>query len=68
MPLFPKSQYISAQAGTPDILSLNPILPSSWSNPLISSSHIFHHTYNLNQRTLQQYNGTVHNGTGVRTS
>jgi hypothetical protein len=58
MLLFPKSQYISDQAGAHDILSIHPIFPSSWSNPLISSSHSFRYVYNLNERTLQQYKGT----------
>ena len=58
MLLFPKSQYISEQAGAPDILSPHPIFSSSWSNPLISSSHSFRYVYNLNERTLQQYKGT----------
>jgi hypothetical protein len=58
MLLFPKSQYISEQAGAPDILSLHPIFSSSWLNPLISSSHIFRYAYNPTQCTLQQYKGT----------
>jgi hypothetical protein len=58
MLLFLKSQYISGQAGEPDILSLHPISSSSRLNALISSSHIFRYVYNLNERTLQRYKGT----------
>jgi hypothetical protein len=57
MPSFPKSQYIFAQffaRKMHDILSLKPAAPTSCLNPLVSSSHIFHRTYNLSQRTLQQ--------------
>ena len=56
--LFHKSQYISAQAGAPDILSLHPIFSRRCLNPLVSSSHIFRYVYNLNERTLQGYKGT----------
>jgi hypothetical protein len=61
MPSFRKSQYISAlflPAGMPDLLSLKPVVPTRCLNPLVSSSHIFHHAYKPNQRTLQQFNGT----------
>ena len=61
MPRRCKCQYISAQIQgrrNIDIMSLNAVVSTNRYIPLVTSSHIFHDVYNVNQCTLQQFKGT----------